>query len=464
MVPDDPYYASQWNLSAVSIGEAWGLVDAYSETDQVVVVAVIDSGILWDHPDLLQAPLASGYDFVSDPAKSGDGDGIDADPTDPGNSRVFGNSWHGTHVAGIIAADSDNDVGIAGIGFNHIRLLPVRVLGTEGGTTYDVAQGILYAAGLANDSLGFPDRPAQVINLSLGTNQPDPYLESVLRDVADRGICIVGAAGNDGGPVLYPAAYDSTIAVTATTIENRLAPYSNSGPEAELAAPGGDTATDLDGNGSGDGVLGPVKLPLGGGGYAYYQGTSMAAPHVSGVLGLMLSVNPYATPSMLRGYLSQSALDLGPADRDTSFGYGLVQATDAVTLALEDRLRSSSAYYTEYPVYEESIDQTSSIHDEKPYGQTGGEGGDFVVDATGTGYETLVIRLSDSFMELPARERRAFWDRIAEEWGVEAPDQGNPLYARILVPEWVDVQALIDALQANRLVKIIHRERHYDPM
>jgi hypothetical protein len=218
-----------------------------------------------------------------------------------------------------------------------------------------------------------------------------------------------------------------------------------------LAAPGGDTGTDLDGNGSGDGVLGPVKLPLGGG-YAYYQGTSMAAPHVSGVLGLMLSVNPHATPSMLRGYLSQSALDLGPAGKDTSFGYGLVQATDAVTLALEDRLGSSSAYYTEYPVDEES------------HRQTGGAEGDFVVDATGTGYETLVIRLSDSFMELPARERRAFWDRIAREWGVEVPEQGNPLYARILVPERVDAQAIIDALQAAPLVEIIHRERHYDPM
>lgn len=463
VIPNDPYYVSQWNLFAISIGEAWGLVNAYGETDQPVVVAVIDTGIVRDHPDLLHAPVASGYDFVSDPDNSGDGDGIDDDPTDPGNSRVFGNSWHGTHVAGIIAADSDNDVGIAGIGFNHLSLLPVRVLGTDGGTTYDVAQGILYAAGLANDSLGFPNRPAQVINLSLGTDQPDPYLESVLRDVANRGICIVGAAGNDGGPISYPAAYDSTIAVTATTIENVLAPYSNSGPEAELAAPGGDTTTDLDKNEYGDGVLGPVMLPLGGGAYAYYQGTSMAAPHVSGVLGLMLSVNSHATPSMLRGYLSQSALDLGPADKDTSFGYGLVQATDAVTLALEDRLGSSSNR-TEYRVDEGSTDQASSSYDERPLSQTRGAKGGLVADASGTGYETVVIRLSDSFMELPAHERRAFWDRIAGKWGFDVPDQGNPLYARILVPERVDAQAMIDALQAVPLVEIIHRERHYDPM
>lgn len=463
VIPNDPYYVSQWNLSAVSIGEAWGLVNAYGETDQPVVVAVIDTGIVRDHPDLLHSPIASGYDFVSDPANSGDGDGIDDDPTDPGNSRVFGNSWHGTHVAGIIAADSDNDVGIAGIGFNHLSLLPIRVLGTDGGTTYDVAQGILYAAGLANDSLSFPNRPAQVINLSLGTNQPDPYLESVLRDVADRGISIVGAAGNDGGPISYPAAYGSTIAVTATTIENGLAPYSNSGPEAELAAPGGDTSTDLDNNGSGDGVLGPVKLLLGGGGYAYYQGTSMAAPHVSGVLALMLSVNSHATPSMLRGYLSQSALDLGPAGKDTSFGYGLIQATDAVTLALEDRLGSSSTR-TEYQVDEESIDQASSIYDEKPHSQTRGAEGGLVINVSGTGYETVVIRLSDSFMELPARERQAFWDRIAGEWSFDVPDHGNPLYARILVPERVDAQAMIDALQAVPLVEIIHRERHYNPM
>jgi serine protease len=446
VLPDDPYYASQWNLSAVSIGEAWGLIDAYAKTDQAVVVAVIDTGIVFDHPDLLHAPVASGYDFVSDPATSGDGDGIDDDPTDPGNSRVFGNSWHGTHVAGIIAADSDNDLGIAGIGLNHLLLLPVRVLGTDGGTTYDVAQGILYAAGLANDSPGVPDRSARVINLSLGTSQPDPFLESVLSDVADRGICIVCAAGNDGGPIVYPAAYGTTVAVTATTIENEPAPYSNSGPEAELAAPGGDTSTDLDGNGEGDGVLGPVKLPLGGGGYAYYQGTSMAAPHVSGVLGLMLLANPDATPAMLRGYLSRSALDLGPAGKDAGLGYGLVQAADAVTLALEEGLLGSTTH-TEYWVEEASVDQ-----------------GSLALDASGRGYETVVIRLSDSFTELAERERRAFWDRHARKWGFDGPVQGNPRYARILVPERMDAQRMIDALRADPLVDIVHHERHYDPM
>jgi hypothetical protein len=189
----------------------------------------------------------------------------------------------------------------------------------------------------------------------------------------------------------------------------------------------------------------------------------MAAPHVSGVLALMLSVNSHATPSMLRGYLSQSALDLGPAGKDTSFGYGLIQATDAVTLALEDRLGSSSTR-TEYQVDEESIDQASSIYDEKPHSQTRGAEGGLVVNVSGTGYETVVIRLSDSFMELPARERQAFWDRIAGEWNFEVPDHGNPLYARILVPERVDAQAMIDALQAVPLVEIIHRERHYNPM
>jgi serine protease len=336
-VPNDAAYPLQWDFPLIGLPEAWNTTTG----DPQVVVAVIDTGVLAAHPDLV-GQLVDGFDFVRDPASAGDGDGIDSNPQDePGTSSSASQSFHGTHVSGTVAARGSNAQGVAGSAYS-CRVMPLRVLGEGGGgTSYDVDQAVRYAAGLANDSGTVPQQRVDVINLSLGGAPFSQTTQNLFHDVRAAGVLVVAAAGNEASAApSYPAAYDGVISVSAVDAQRRLASYSNTGAQVDVAAPGGDSSVDLNGDGYPDGILstaGRVSASSVNFVYSFLNGTSMAAPHVAGVLALMKSVNPALTPADVDAMLASGALsdDLGAAGRDDQFGYGLINAQRAVLAALE---------------------------------------------------------------------------------------------------------------------------------
>lgn len=333
--PDDPHYRRQWHYPLIQLEDAWDL----STGDDGVIVAVIDTGVLLNHPDL-QGRLVAGYDFISDRAFANDGDGIDANPDDPGDqSNPDGSgSFHGTHVAGTVAAATNNARGGAGVMWSG-RIMPLRVLGVGGGSGYDIDQAIRYAAGLSNDSGLVPSAPASIINMSLGGPGYSQSAQDTLSAARDAGVIVIAAAGNEStSRRSYPAAYDGVVAVSAVDQIRQLADYSNYGNWIDVAAPGGDSGADRDGDGYGDGVL----STLGDNAsndlryvYGYYQGTSMAAPHLAGVAGLMKSIHPGLTPSGFDALLAGARIteDLGAAGKDNDFGHGLINAYKAMIAA-----------------------------------------------------------------------------------------------------------------------------------
>jgi serine protease len=323
-VPNDPFYPLQWHYPMIELPAAWD----FTTGDPGVTVAVIDTGILAQHPDLA-GQLLPGYDFVSNPASSGDGDGIDPDPEDPGDGNgVAASSFHGTHVAGTVAAASGNGIGAAGVA-PGVKLLPLRALGPSGGSSYDILQAVRYAAGLTNDS-GTVRAPVDVINLSLGRRGPCWPAEQAAFDAARQaGVVVVAAAGNDDEDAAdaFPANCSNVVAVGAVDLHGNRAPYSNYGSAVDVQAPGG-RATDANGDGYPDGVLSlmgdeeaePMYT------YAFRKGTSMASPHVAGVVALMKSVNPNLTPEEIDQMLAVGELTRGD---------GLISAYRAVIAALD---------------------------------------------------------------------------------------------------------------------------------
>lgn len=270
-----------------------------------VTVAVVDTGVLLAHPDL-QGNLLPGRDFVE-----GDDDPNDTD-------------GHGTHVAGLIAAHGQ----VTGAA-PEAKVLPVRVLsGEEGGSVADVAAGLLWAA---NRLDGQPNpHPAQVINLSLGTDEFNPVLAEAVQRVQAAGVLVVAATGNDGGAPLYPAALPGVLAVTA--LAGPSVPYqpsyANRGPGPRLAAFGGDLGSDQDKNGEMDGIL-STDVVRGAAGHALRMGTSMAAPQVSGAAALVLAGG--VAPDRVKAVLERRAWDLGVRGFDESYGWGLLSADAAKT-------------------------------------------------------------------------------------------------------------------------------------
>lgn len=334
-IPDDPAYPFQWHYPLINLPQAWDTTAG----DTGVIVAVVDTGILADHPDLA-GQWVPGYDFVSDPASALDGDGIDADPEDTGD-RFGSGSFHGSHVGGTVAARSNNGRGVAGVAYGA-RIMPLRALGAGGaGTLYDIQQAVRFAAGLPNDSGTVPGQPADIINLSLGGA---PYVQSaqdLFNEVRELGLVVVASAGNQGSSLpSYPASYDGVISVSAIDAQRRLAPYSNRGMRIDLAAPGGNPGEDFNGDGYPDGVLstgGSVAEGRLNYEYVFLVGTSMAAPHVAGVFALMKSVNPELTPQDFDVLLETGQIsdDLGAPGRDNLYGHGLINAQRAVLAALE---------------------------------------------------------------------------------------------------------------------------------
>ncbi len=333
--PNDPKFWLQWHYPLINLPEAWEIATGSRD----VRVAVFDTGILMEHPDLRANISDMSYDFISDPRRAMDGDGIDADAGDPGDQSPGGSTFHGSHVAGTIAAVTDNNTGAAGVTWNS-RIMAIRVLGRHtSGTSYDIIQGVRYAAGLENDSGTIPDKPADIINLSLGGSSYSAAEQEIYTRARNRGIIIIAAAGNSGeNAPSYPAAYDGVISVSAVGINARIAPYSNFGDTVDVAAPGGDASTDLNGDGYTDGILSTSGDDSSGAiehVYRFEQGTSMAAPHMAGVAALMKSLRPGMTPDELDAWLLDGSIvrDIGEPGRDDLYGHGLIDAYKAVRTA-----------------------------------------------------------------------------------------------------------------------------------
>jgi len=311
VVPNDEYYPLQWHYVDIKLPSAW----AETKGSIDVVIAVLDTGVRFHHPDLEGVFYSTGYDFIDN----------DNDPTDPGNPDNPSAQSHGTHVAGTIAALTGNSKGVAGVTWGKsglsAKILPVRVLGSDGsGSYFQVSQGIIYAV----------EHGAKVINMSLGGAPGSSVLHDAVKYAHNNDVVIVCAAGNENGPVSYPAAYSETIAVGAVRWDWTRAYYSNYGPEIDVVAPGGDTSVDQNWDGYADGILSTTWSPELGDHYAFLQGTSMAAPHVTGVVALMMSVGISGVEE-IRSTLRATAYDLGASGFDWEYGYGLVDAYKAVT-------------------------------------------------------------------------------------------------------------------------------------
>ena len=305
LIPNDPYFSFQWNMPLIQAPQAWDV-----STGQGVLVATLDTGVAYENfdiyqqsPDLSTTHFVPGYDFINGDAHANDDEG------------------HGTHVAGTIAQSTNNGQGVTGVAFGA-TLMPVKVLDKQGQGSYDaIAQGIIYAA----------DRGARVINMSLSGRGGSSALAEVVDYATRKGALIVAAAGNSQGPVEYPAAYEKVLAVGSVGYNRTRVDYSNFGPQIALVAPGGDTDVDLNGDGYPDGILQQTfRGDVTSFGFYYYEGTSMATPHISGVAALLFAYNPAATADQVRQAMQSTALDLGPVGRDDEYGYGLVQAANAL--------------------------------------------------------------------------------------------------------------------------------------
>ena len=329
MVPNDTYYSLQWHLDNLDYGgihmeAAWDLSAGFG-----VIVAVIDTGVAYEDyserirrrkvyyykaPDLANTTFVPGYDFVNN----------DAHPND--------DNGHGTHVTGTIAQSTNNFDGVAGVAY-ECSIMPVKVLDSERyGSHYDIAEGIYFAA----------DNGAQVINMSLGGPVSSDTLKYALAYAYGKGVTIICSSGNAGSPTVgFPAAYDAyCIAVGATRYDETVSYYSNGGPSLDIVAPGGDMTPGLDQNDDGyaDGVLQQTHDGKDYGTFIYYfyQGTSMAAPHVSGVAALVIEYGIASTPDGVREVLQSTAEDKGATGWDPQYGWGLVDASAALNYGFGD--------------------------------------------------------------------------------------------------------------------------------
>jgi serine protease len=333
----DPYYSYQWDLfettGGLNVPAAWD-----KSTGAGINVAVIDTGYR-PHADL-SGQILQGYDFITDSTIANDGNGRDTDASDPGDNTYAGqcgnglpaqdetSSWHGTHVAGTIAARANNGLGVAGIAYNA-KIVPARVLGRCGGYTSDIADAIVWASGGTVANVPANANKARVLNLSLGgTGACDVTTQNAINSARSRGAVVVVAAGNDNvnASNSNPANCAGVITVAATGRSGGKASYSNYGANVDIAAPGGD---------SGAGILSTLNAGTSapaGDNYAYYVGTSMATPHVAAVAALMLSANPNLTPDEVEAKLKSSARAFPAAC--SGCGAGIVNAAAAVDAAL----------------------------------------------------------------------------------------------------------------------------------
>ena len=323
-VPSDSQFASQWHyyeaVGGINLPAAWD-----RSLGAGVRVAVIDTGYR-PHADLA-ANIVGGYDFIADTAVSNDGNGRDADARDPGDWCSSSSSWHGTHVAGTIAAVTNNGLGVAGVA-PSARIVPVRVLGTCGGYTSDIAAGVVWASGGTVSGIPANAYPARVLNLSLGgSGACGTTMQNAINSARSRSAMLVISAGNSNTNAsnASPANCAGVITVGATTRTGARTSFSNYGSIVDVAAPGADILSTLN---AGSTVPGADS-------YVPKSGTSMAAPHVAGVAALMLAKNAALTPDQVESMLKSSAraFPVSPGTT-TTIGTGIVDAKKAVDTAM----------------------------------------------------------------------------------------------------------------------------------
>lgn len=288
--PNDPLLDSEWGLARIGVAEAWDV----TRGDSSLIVAVLDTGIDTNHPDL-QGQFVGGWDFV----------GKDSVPQD--------DNGHGTHVSGLVAAAADNGRGISGVA-PGARVMPIKVVTATGiGSHLQIAQGIEYAV----------HNGARILNLSLGGSEPSETLRRAVAYAWDSGALVVAAAGNENSSApVYPAAWPNVIGVGATNVDDTRAPFSNFGGYVAISAPG----------------VAILSTTMGGS-YEAWPGTSMATPLVSGVAALLWSRYPNLTNAEVRALLLETTDHIGSAGYDGSgwnaeYGHGLVNAARAVGLTI----------------------------------------------------------------------------------------------------------------------------------
>ncbi len=348
--PNDPYYAQgdQWylqdaastGLAGIDATHAWDITTGSAS----MVIAVVDTGIV-AHPDLV-GRILPGYDFVGDSPTANDGDGRDADPTDPGDwttarecgagEKATDSDWHGTMVTGVLAADTSNGIGVAGVDWNA-RVVPARALGRCGGDFSDILDAMTWSAGLPVPGVPANPHPAKVINLSVGgegvcTGQ----MQSILDQILDAGVFIAVSAGNDNKNAdnYVPASCSGVSTVAATDYFGARASYSNFSQSMDIAAPGGDK----DRNGTADTITttwnsgSTVAVSPN---YAIADGTSFSTPEVAGVAALMLAINPALTPAQIKSLMAQTAspFAVGSDCPSKGCGPGILNAFGAVKAA-----------------------------------------------------------------------------------------------------------------------------------
>ncbi|MDE0219281.1 MAG: S8 family serine peptidase [Spirochaetaceae bacterium] len=455
--PDDPCFAAgadparcgagtdagQWPLRNIRLPELWqALAEGVLRAPEPVVVAVLDTGYT-RHPDLADnLDAAAGYDFVSARSAAADGNGIDPDAIDTGT----GGSWHGTAIAGVIAAGTGNGIGVAGVawppGRSPITIMPVRVAGRGGATTYDVAQGLRYAAGLENDSGRLPPKRARIINLSLAApGPPDEVLEAALRAVTAAGSVVVAAAGNRGRDVSYPASSRHTLAVGSAAADGALAATSNTGPEIDIVASGGDGSGEIPVLGVGPGAGGSrwIVRPD--------QGTSIAAAHVSGVLALLAGYHRSLTLSGARALLAVSAMDLDPPGREHRYGPGLLDAFALFGVGPGHGVVSADRLVREPAAAAGS-----------PASRGGGSAAGAPVS---TDPHTLIVRYRNSRMS--SAERATAGELLSVRYALNGVAAGTGGYALVRLNAGQDRGRAKAQLEADPAVASVHDNRMYLP-
>lgn len=332
MDPDDEFWTKkeQFNLTLTRFPEAWAVTTGSDD----VHIAVVDTGMQVSHPDLAPRVSSFGYDFIADAASAGDGDGIDADPSEPDDFDIF--FFHGTYCGGVAAAVTNNKIGVAGATWKG-KVLPIRVFGRLGGTSYDRVQAYRYLAGERNDSgniLPVTERP-KVINMSFAIPIPTAAEHAEVQRLYAQNVKMVAAIDNQGfdpAPPLYPAAWPEVLCCASVDEKLVRASYSNAADYVDICAPGGTEIAGPKGVVSTWAFRQNGKLQ-----YLYnsFFGTSVATPAISAALALMESVHPDLHPELARRILAETCRDLGPAGKDRYYGHGLLVADAAVLRARE---------------------------------------------------------------------------------------------------------------------------------
>lgn len=283
---NDPDFSEQWDIKSTKSDGAWSILNQKRQ----IKVAVVDTGVDYNHPDLKNRVSKDlGYNFIN-------------------NSRdTMDDNWHGTHVAGIIAAEAGNKIGITGVvGGTDVVIIPVKVLDKDGQGSSDImAEGIKYAA----------DAGADIINFSVGFKVKDKFIEDAIKYARDKGAFVVVSSGNDSEncDLTSPASDDGAYTVSSIGRDNQVSIFSNFGHSVKVAAPGED-----------------ILSTLPGGGYDYRSGTSMAAPIAAGIAAMVKAENPELSPKDIEYILDESSVDIMKKGKDDSTGYGAIDAYNAV--------------------------------------------------------------------------------------------------------------------------------------